>query len=458
MGTNLHSTAHHSNGDQASEMHCFRILIAAPPVFVTDPTGQITPFSDQEDANGVKVWRSIVDTTGVKAAYREISFRVGQTRELIFLAQVSPLPPPRSSCVCVRACACACACGLPVHAARLRARHALFCRTPCLVLPGDETCDDVCLLNTETLGLEQDPNPTDSVEIFILADPGIPNGMSVGLSNCVVREGAENSMCKADDTIERETYPDQDWSATFSFDATSRCSRAKRQVSWTPQGDAAGETFKVCAVARDDSSQCFGTASEFATQRGWFGEQQCVIIDVLRLLVNWGAPGSDFANLGTGDWVAKAYVGCEFKFHLAVGDALADPNDANDTPYPLVALLQDTGLEGAVAPQSANLTTLDATWVPGRGSEGKSFYMCFAARDEAGILSEPTNLVCHGGGNHLLGCYSDGDCDGGVCERACIRLDVQRCEYCVKGADTLTWMMRYFKVRRRVKISMKKMS
>jgi hypothetical protein len=68
----------HSNGDQASDMHCFRILIAAPPVFVTDPAGQITPFSDDEDANGVKVWRSIVDTTGVRAAYREINFRVGQ--------------------------------------------------------------------------------------------------------------------------------------------------------------------------------------------------------------------------------------------------------------------------------------------------------------------------------------------------------------------------------------------
>jgi hypothetical protein len=54
--------------------------------------------------------------------------------------------------------------------------------------------------------------------------------MAVGLSNCVVREG-DSSMCKADDKINRATYPDQDWSATFSFDATSRCSRAKRQVS-----------------------------------------------------------------------------------------------------------------------------------------------------------------------------------------------------------------------------------
>lgn len=368
----------HSNGDQASDMHCFRILIAAPPVFVTDPTGQITPFSDDEDANGDKVWRSIVDTTGVRAAYKEINFRVGQTRELIFLAQ--------------------------------------------------------------------DPNPSDAVEIFILADPGIPTGMTVGLSSCVVREG-DSSMCKADDKINRATYPNEDWSATFSFDATSRCSRAKRQVSWTPGGDAAGETFKVCAVARDDSSQCAGTASEFATQRGWFGEQQCVVINVLRLLVDWGAPGSDLRNLGSDEWVVKAYVGCEFKFRLEIRDALADPADAQDTPYPLVALLEDTGLEGAaVSELTTERSSLSATWVPARGSEGQSFFMCFAASDEAGILEEPTSLVCRGGGHHLKGCYSDGDCDGGVCQKACVKLEVQRCEYCVKGADTLTWMMRYFRI------------
>ena len=79
----------HSNGDQASDMHCFRILIAAPPVFVTDPTGTITPFSDR--------WSEFVDTTGEKAAYKRINFRVNQTRELTFLAQVSaPLPVRRA--------------------------------------------------------------------------------------------------------------------------------------------------------------------------------------------------------------------------------------------------------------------------------------------------------------------------------------------------------------------------
>jgi hypothetical protein len=275
------------------------------------------------------------------------------------------------------------------------------------------------------------------VEIFILADPGIPKGMSVGLSECIVRTN-DNSMCKALDQIDRATYPNQDWSATFG-EASSRCSRAKRKISWTPAGDAAGQTFKVCAVARDNSNQCYGKVSEFATQRGWFGEQQCVIIEVLKLLVTWGG---DFINLGENEWTMKAYVGCEFKFHLEVRDALADPNDS----YPLMAMVQDTGLQRVTSKSSgtASAPVLDATWVPGRGTEGKTFYMCFAANDMAGILSEPTTLVCRGGAKHLDGCHTDDDCDGGVCQRACVKLEVQRCEYCIKGTDTLTWMTRYF--------------
>jgi len=75
----------HSNGDQASDMHCFRIVIAAPPVFVTDPTGSITPFSDE--------WATIVDTTGNTSAYKRVSFRVNQSRDLTFLAQVSAPSP-----------------------------------------------------------------------------------------------------------------------------------------------------------------------------------------------------------------------------------------------------------------------------------------------------------------------------------------------------------------------------
>jgi hypothetical protein len=48
------------------------------------------------------------------------------------------------------------------------------------------------------------------------------------------------------------------------------------------------------------------------------------------------------ANLGSDEWAVKAYVGCEFRFRLEIRDALADPADASDTPYPLVALLEDT--------------------------------------------------------------------------------------------------------------------
>jgi hypothetical protein len=163
--------------------------------------------------------------------------------------------------------------------------------------------------------------------------------------------------------------------------------------------------FKVCAAARDNSNLCFGTVSDFATPRGWFGEQQCILIDVLRLLVKWGG---DFVNLGSDPWTVKAYVGCEFKFHLTVSDALVDPNNAGDVPYALEAMLQDTGLphvtttahsgtSGIGIPQRLAAATLDAVWVPRRRTEGKIFRMCFAARDLAGVLSTPTDLVCRGG-------------------------------------------------------------
>jgi hypothetical protein len=86
----------HSNGDHASAQHCFRIKNAAPPVFVTDPTGSITPFSDQ--------WSRIIDTTDDPDAYKKITFRVGQRRELIFVAQVTPpksCPPSPHPPTCV---------------------------------------------------------------------------------------------------------------------------------------------------------------------------------------------------------------------------------------------------------------------------------------------------------------------------------------------------------------------
>jgi hypothetical protein len=297
----------------------------------------------------------------------------------------------------------------------------------------------------------KDPNPTDVIEIFIMAEPGIPKGMTIGNSDCILRTG-ENSMCKADDQIDRAKYPDQDWKASMAYNAASRCSRAKRTVRWIPPGDAAGHSYKVCAAARDNSNQCFGTVSELATPRGWFGEQQCVLIEVVRLLVKWEG---DFVNLGSDPWTVKAYVGCEFKFHLKVSDALVNPNNAGDVPYALEAMLQDTGMpyvttkvqsgiSGIGIPQRLHVSTLDAVWVPGRRTEGKIFHMCFAAMDLAGILSTPTDLVCRGGSEHLLGCFSDGDCGGGVCQKACVEVEVQRCQYCIKGTDTLTWMTRYF--------------
>lgn len=266
--------------------------------------------------------------------------------------------------------------------------------------------------------------------------------MRVGLSECIIRDG-DNSMCKADDQIDKGKYFITDWSATFSFDTSSRCSRAKRRVEWVPDGTAAGKTFKICAVARDDSSECSGKGSEFATPRGWFGEQQCVIINVLRLQIVFGG---DFANMGTGNWTMKAYVGCEFKFRVDVKDALQKPDNPNDF-YPLTIMMEEAGLEGVRVASGGVVSrpSLNANWVPPRGTEGKSLLMCFAVRDKMDILKEPMQKLCRGGGSeHLKGCYSDSECGGGICQKACVKMDVQRCQYCLKSSDTLAWMTRYF--------------
>ena len=366
----------HSNGDIASELHCWRVRIAAPPTFVTDPEGELTPFVNDAQTT----WRDIVDTTGNRRAYKVVRFRVGSYKSLTFLAQ--------------------------------------------------------------------DPNPGDSVEVLILADPGIPEGMQVSESKCIARTG-DQAMCKAEDVIS-PSYPEEDWSATFKAgQAESRCSRAQREISWTPGPGVAGNEFKVCATARDDSSICFGKGPEMATARGWFGEQQCIIIEVQPIQMLFLLS----EVLSTGDWVRKAYVGCETRVRVGVVD---DVGEGGGEPYPVRAAVVGDPPVGTVARLEAehpyllaegeelNAGGLVVTWTPRRGMEGQGFDLCVGAQDTLGILTAPQTHVCKGGSRHLHGCVHDSECGGGVCMPLCIRLDVQRCEYCIKGDDTLVYMMRQY--------------
>lgn len=69
----------HSNGDYGSEQHCWRIVMQAPPSFVTDPDGDSSPFA----SDSVTVFSSMPENLREKT----IQVSVNQSRSATFIAQ-----------------------------------------------------------------------------------------------------------------------------------------------------------------------------------------------------------------------------------------------------------------------------------------------------------------------------------------------------------------------------------
>jgi len=364
-----------SQGDYSSETRCWRILMEAPPVFITDPDGDETPFGDWETVGAS-------ETTDHPSAYKTVTWRVHQENSLNFLAQ--------------------------------------------------------------------DPNPEDRVEIFILASPGIPDGMAVGESRCIVRDPGSCLETDGENCIRRGMCGMV--GDVFTAGLQSDCSRARRSLTWTPGSETAGKEFRICASARDDSTACYfqDNAPPLATPRGWFGEQQCVIIEVAGLTVQFAgalaegtAPPSDVDDPSYVTHV-KGYVGCQMSLTVSASD-VAVP--AGTSTYDVAAQLVPNAILGATGTSSGNNVT--ALWTPSRGMEGQSFDLCFAADDlpPLDILPAPITRVCLGGTAHLQGCQDVSECTGGgKCVPACVRIDVQRCEYCVQEAETLIYMVQKFQL------------
>jgi hypothetical protein len=220
----------HSNGDYASPQHCWRIMMQAPPSFVTDPTGTSTPFP--------KEWvTKYGSTTGQSSSELYVNVAVNGSRSITFIAQ--------------------------------------------------------------------DPNTRDRITIFIMEIPGVPRGMDVGQSVCVPRTNVM-PMCVGTDVMDA-AYPNVNLKSRIDSQRTSACSRAQLTLSWTPPLQEAGRAYRVCAVARDDSAMCAGIAND-ATDRGWFGERQCVNFNVVAPVIRW--KWSYEEGFGARD----AFVGCEMKF------------------------------------------------------------------------------------------------------------------------------------------------
>ena len=371
----------HSNGDYVSQQHCWKIVMQAPPVFVSDLQGgcsssecYATPFAEDWFSNANYVNNQI---SGSQGYIRHIRVAVGYTFSVTLVAQ--------------------------------------------------------------------DPNVGDEVSITILEDTGIPLGMHVGDSTCISRglgplQGTGgHPMCAGIDIINPPNFYNTDLKESLNVNASSLCSRASLTLSWAPSSSEAGNSFRVCAMARDDSVECQGIATG-STSSGWYGNSLCYEMDVVQAEIFWLNVYETF-NL------VEAYVGCKGIIQASAADESVNPLSVDEQGnYPLIINVSGTLPPGAVLgsfQRPANTTAVQSVvWFPEHGSEGLQFEICFRVSD---IFSQDTFMdgYCAADYRACVVANLGSDCVGvQMCKPACSTAQVARCRYCVSAGDTLSTIMR----------------
>jgi len=443
----------HSLGSYASARHCWRIKLQAPPVFVTNATGCVyvegksvkskcTPFGHTPGKT--------IDTTKNRMSYANITLSVLENLDVQFLAF--------------------------------------------------------------------DPNPEDRVQLYVMEDPGIPPNMIVGRSICLPRgagagddadtcsnqktcQPGENkcecgfsptcnpsanevmgmdggSKCRFCDiggkcnTAGKKNCPsslcdrssDKDCECTGFCPSDLNCNRASLRLQWQPGPSDFGKSFFVCVVARDNSDLCQGRGIKGTTERGWYGEQQCMYLDVVPPAFRFeGAWIEEFVK-GTSKAKPYAiYVGCTFSIDLVVqetsvgasyGGKIIRSNALSRAPAD--AMEMGTNEKGekkmeVTVTQAAICTVTTSTEcraevqvTPRLGSEGFYFQLCFSAGDQLG-------MVLNGGiciqDPSLKPCNLHSECAQGECLPLCFDLRVETCRYCIKdGPETLRNVMHQYMI------------
>ena len=437
----------HSLGSYASDRHCWRIKLQAPPVFVTNATGciylegdsvksQCTPFGHAPGKT--------TDTTKNRMAYANITLSVLQKLDLHFVAY--------------------------------------------------------------------DPNPEDRVQLFVMEDPGVPPAMVVGRSTCLPRGAApsqgadlcsDKKACKAGegkcecgfsskcnpgandaigmpggskcrfcdgtkcDTGVQQNCPvpicgsnsEKNCACTGFCPSDLNCNRASLRLQWQPDTSDYGKSFFVCVVARDNSNLCQGQGITGATERGWYGEQQCMYIDVVPPAFRFeGAWIGDFVNGTSKEEPYAIYVGCTFSIDLVVQETSAGASYGGKiirsnalSKAPIDAMEMETNWKGekkmeVTVTQGAVCTDMSKTEcrvkvqvTPRLGSEGVYFQLCFAAGDQLEMVLN--SGICINDPS-LTPCNIDSECEQGQCLPLCFDLRVEKCRYCIKdGPETLRSVM-----------------
>lgn len=312
-----------------------------------------------------------------------------------------------------------------------------------------------------------DPNPEDRVTLFVLEEPGIPENMQVGRVQCLERPAdtevmptrvqsllADGACLESCDTSGGST-DEQDSNqvprceclpsaASGQFCPTDlQCNRAKMRLQWQPKVHNAGKTYKVCVVARDNSDLCHGV-SPTATVQGWYGEKQCVLIDVIAADFVWS--GSWIPDMIQRPTPFPMYIGCTLTFNVEATEKTSGANYGlaifrAEAPHELEA--EAEMLHTTLTPVGTGVATVLAA--PVLGSEGSTFTMCFTAGDIYRGITFPGMCSQEVGNVTNKACAHDTDCPGGTCIPACVTVAVQRCRYCVGDGDPLRTLMKdYF--------------
>ena len=198
----------------------------------------------------------------------------------------------------------------------------------------------------------RDPDEEDEVQILLLEDPGLPNEAALEPQVCLPQPDLTNVNAELIPR-KRTLCPDGVGGEQLCPTVGAPCQEASRFFHWTPTPGSEGETYKVCAVAKDQDGSCGlyhkrrnaacdpdptvacgidGTdgASDRSTTHGYYGAEHCVAIYVTAPSPAW--------DVGTVPSVAGtnklAHVGCEVRWKVSATDANAYPMHLQVRPRP----------------------------------------------------------------------------------------------------------------------------
>jgi len=267
----------------------------------------------------------------------------------------------------------------------------------------------VCHETSFTVTAEDKNMDTDEdVTIFVLEDPGIPNGAVVEPNVCPV--------------------PQMDPGTGQLIQG--RCNPVSRQFKWSPAKGTEGKTYMVCFIARDNKDNC--------QVGGYFSQAKdnpCVDISVIE-------PQPTFSSSTPADASQfSAYVGCEHTHTAQCYDASTDSGKqvAPEFGYD-VAVTSNTLPFGAilsnckdVGDEKQPICSRTFNWKPSRGQEGKSYDICYTCSDVGcDVVVDPVH-----GDQAALPAMN-------YTTQRCMTITVERCKYCVQEGDTLYYVNKFY--------------